>query len=89
MMESKKYSHPFKVGTLKVIFNANSCHIRREVVSRHIDRHRAEITRLQTAMANHPGFGINEFHRKFNKLEKRHKLLIAKITLHEATKKCN
>jgi hypothetical protein len=54
-----------------------------------VDIHRAETTKLQTAMANHPDFGINEFHRKFNKLEKRHKLLIAKITLHEATKKCN
>jgi len=88
-MESKKYSHPFKVGKLKVIFNPNSCHIRREVVSSHIDRHRAETTRLQTAMANHPGFGIKEFHRKFNKLEKRHNLLIAKITLYESAKKCN
>ena len=89
MMALKKYSHQFKVGMLKVIFNPQSCHIRREVVSRHVDIHRAETTRLQTLLANHSGFGIKEFHRKFNKLEKSHKLLIAKITLYEATKKCN
>ena len=73
----------------QVVFNPKSCDLRREVISRHIVKHRAETTRLQTAMANHDEYGIIEFHRKFNELEKRHKLLIAKITLHEATKKCN
>ena len=74
---------------MKVVFNPKSCDLRREVISRHVVKHRAETTRLQTAMANHPEFGIKEFHRKFNKLEKRHNLLIAKITLYESTKKCN
>jgi len=71
---------------MKVIFNKNSCHLRRDVISRHVAQHRRATTKVQKYMANHTGISLDKFHNKFNELEKRHKNLIAKITLHEATK---
>jgi len=71
---------------MKVIFNKHSCHLRRDVISRHVAQHRRATTKVQKDMANHPGISLDQFHKDFNRLEKQHKLLIAKITLHEAEK---
>lgn len=74
---------------MKIVFNPKTCHLRRDVISRHVAKHRHATTDIQHKLAEHPGIGIDEFHKRFNNLEKKHKHLIAKITLHEATKDSN
>ena len=74
---------------MKLIFNKQSCHLRREVISRHVAQHRKITTQIQNKLANDKKVGLTQFHNEFNRLEKRHNLLIANITQHEATKTRN
>lgn len=74
---------------MKVIFNPSTCHLRREVILRHVAKLRKETDNVQRCMAEHPGISLETFQRRFNELEKRHRKTIAKITLYEAEKTRN
>ena len=55
----------------------------------HLKGHREAIDNVQRCLAEHPEIDIETFHKRFNALERKHRLLIAKITLNETTKKSN
>jgi len=75
--------------TLKPIFNRSTCHLRREVILRHVAKLRKETDNVQRCMAEHPGISLETFQRRFNELERNYKHNIAKITLYEAEKTRN
>jgi hypothetical protein len=74
---------------MKPIFNPNTCEMRKAVILNHIKKHREAIDNVQNCLAIHPDVTIEIFHKRFNDLEQKHKLLIAQITLNETTKKSN
>jgi len=72
-----------------VIFNPKSCHLRREVITRRLANYRNKIDSYQNKLAKDDSISLEEFQKRFNKFEKKYKLLIAKLTLHESTKASN
>lgn len=74
---------------LKIVFNQKSCWLRRAVVSAHVSKHRTLTTQIQTQLADNNKVGLKEFHKEFNRLERRHLQTIQTLNKHEAIKKCN
>ena len=74
---------------MKPIFNPNTCELRKAVILNHIKHHREATDNVQKCLAQHPGIDLETFQRRFNALEREHKMLIAKITLYETTKTSN
>lgn len=74
---------------MRPIFNPKTSDKRKAVILNHIKEHRKAIDNVQNCLANHPGINIETFHKRFNALERKHRRLIALITLYETTKKSN
>ena len=74
---------------MKPIFNPKTCELRKAVILNHIKEHRKAIDNVQTCLAYHPEIDLETFQERFNALERKHRRLIATITLYETTKKSN
>ena len=74
---------------MKPIFNPKTCELRKAVILNHLKEHRKAIDNVQRCLAEHPEIDIETFHKRFNALERKHRRLIALITLNETTKKSN
>ena len=74
---------------MKPIFNHETSEERKALILDHLKGHREAIDNVQRCLAEHPEIDIETFHKRFNALERKHRLLIAKITLNETTKKSN
>ena len=74
---------------MRPIFNHETSEERKALILDHLKGHREAIDNVQNCLAIHPDVTIENFHKRFNDLEQKHKLLIAQITLNETTKKSN
>jgi len=74
---------------MKPIFNPKTSEKRKKIVLEHIKEHREAIDNVQTCLAYHPEIDLETFQKRFNALERKHRRLIATITLYETTKKSN
>ena len=74
---------------MKPIFNTKTSEERKKIVLEHIEEHRKATDRIQQCLAQHPGISVERFQERFNALERKHRRLIATITLYETTKKSN
>lgn len=74
---------------MRPIFNPETSEERKAVILNHLKEHREAIDNVQRCLSEHPEIDIETFHERFNELERKHRRLIALITLNETTKKSN
>ena len=74
---------------MRPIFNPETSEELNEVILNHFKEHREAIDNVQRCLSEHPDIDIETFHERFNALERKHRRLIALITLYVTTKKSN
>lgn len=74
---------------MRPIFNPETSEERKAVILNHLKEHREAIDNVQRCLSEHPEIDFETFHERFNALERKHRRLIALITLNETTKKSN